>query len=501
MTISNTKFTTLISSMATLNTAKAESQMDMARTGQDLSWKEVERAKDLVAAALIEVEGEMYEGRFWQNEEEVRETMQVAGLAIGQLVERFAYYECVKEEKISWAPEADGAFCPDCGEEMKRIMRVVKNPQIEQDRKTVEEASFAWVSLLLGGPTAPAEEMEENRALAQGWAFSLGAVDNRSADVRKGEVSGMRARIVGSKRVEACERFLKLVKELEDKKSPPKIEKEGPSTLWVTHTCSICGSETGLEQGTFKYCRKDGGLYRQSQWFDKNMGSWRDYDAFLKVTADELVANTAFDMMLEAFLAGLWNNRKESNKALMTFGKLILKAGTEHVSEEQFLKGVNARMDLLLEGLQEFVQAFNAPVAKIFLALGADSQGPDKMKAQTSEFATLMSKPFEAFKKGLAVVSTTDALLRVWVAFFTGAVEGGMIYFTEAGMNEDDATKSVLVTIQDQGFPSLSVLKTLRKLCSWGAEGAKQEAKSPVDNSCMICGSRCGSSTYCGCQA
>lgn len=502
MAIINNKFAALVSALTGLSTAEGRVQLDVARTGQELSWREVERAKELVQRALEEVREAITDGSLWESEE-VTEVMQRAGLATGELIRQFAHYECEHDEKLFWTPEADGAFCPDCGQKMKRVTRVIKNPQIEKDKETVRKASFAWVSLLMGGATASEEEMAERRAQAENWAFALGAADRSSEDVWTKEVSVLRMRIINARRVEACERFLKFVSEQEAQFSAKAKEAEGPKAPWVFHTCTVCGEETSLELGTIRFCRKDGGLYRQSQWLDSSGRRWRDYEAFLKITADERVSNIAFDMMMDAFLAGLWNDRKESNKALMTFGKLVLKAGTEHVSEEQFLKGMNARMDLLLEGLQEFVQAFHSPVAKIFLALGADSQGPEKMKGDAEKVVSVLKKSMDVMRKGLTVVSTTDVLLRLWVTFFTGAVEGGMIYFAQAGMDEDTALKTVLETIKEQGFPSLSVLKTLRKVCTWGAEGVKgqqKEVKQVIDNSCMICGSRCWSSTYCGCQ-
>lgn len=474
MAINNTKFAALNATLATLRCAEAASEMDRARTGQDLSWKEVERAKKLVARALKEVREAILDGSLWESEE-VERVMKLAGLATGELIEKFTHYECVNEGKSYWTPEEEGAFCPGCGQKMKRVTRVIKNPRIEEEDRIIQKASFAWVNLFLGGAAASQEEMDERREQAENWAFALGATTHSSEDVWTKEASVLRARIVDARRVEACERFLKFVVEQEARFSAEAEKAKGPELPWVYHTCGICGDDTLLQQGVTQFCRKDGGLLSQSEWVDSSGRRWRDYEAFLKITADEQVANIAFDMMLDAFLAGLWNDRKESNKALMTFGKLVLKAGTEHVGEEQFLKGMNARMDLLLEGLQELAQAFYAPTAKIFLALGASSQGPKQLKASSDRIASTLKKNMDAMREGLALVSTTDALLRLWVSFFACAVESGVMVFVLKGMNEDDAIPATLEAIKAQGFPSLEVLRNLREFCTWGAEGVKSE--------------------------
>ena len=243
---------------------------------------------------------------------------------------------------------------------------------------------------------------------------------------------------------------------------------------YFRHTCSKCGDTIGLAaDARIEFCSKDGGKFERAEWVDASGRSWNDHEVFLKVTKDAEKIGLAFEMLCDGLAAGLWNDRKESNKAICLFMQMVLKMGTEHVEEKQFLAGMNARMDLLCESLEGFVTAFNTPVAKLFKALGGSTQGPTVLEENIAKVVEKMRDGLTKAKAGLGVVATTDVLVRLGLCFFTGAIEGGVLALTLKGMSEDDALQATFGLIKSQGFPALTVLRELRTFCTWGAEGVQ----------------------------
>jgi endogenous inhibitor of DNA gyrase (YacG/DUF329 family) len=325
---------------------------------------------------------------FGEWRKEVADVKDAAGIFLGELEWRFHHFECKCQGEITqWSIDEGRGFCPLCGKQMERVVRLLEVKKPEEEKAAME----------------------------------------------KGE--------------------------------PAKFFK---------HSCPICGDSVWLEEGhRVEFCGKDGGKFQQAEWVDASGHSWNDRETFLKVTKDAEKIQLAFEMLCDALGAGLWNNRKESNLAIRLFVQMVLKTGTEHVEEAQFLAGMSARMDLLCEALEGFAMAFNTPVAKLFKALGGDAQGPAKMEQEALKVVEKMRHGFAVAKGGMTVLVTTDVLVRLGLCFFTGAVEGGVLALTLKGMNEDDAIQATFGMIKTQGFPALLVLRNLREFCTWGAEGVK----------------------------